>query len=129
MAKQQVCNTEGSMTLAQKRENIFLLTRQYPGVLVLLHVGPPGSVPGAGGRVVVVRHLLLLDGVVELDLQQHRVLPALVAVLLEVAHGNGLLVELGGKSIFLGCGNQKLFLVCWQGKCFFPGVIDVSQNA
>ena len=80
----------------------MLLTWQDPWVLVLLHVGPPRAVPGGGGRAVVVRRLLLLDRVVELYLQQHGVLAALSAVLLEVAHSDGLLVELRGQRVLLG---------------------------
>ena len=59
--------------------------------------------PGGGGGAVVVGHVLLLHRVVELDLQQDGVLAALGAVLLEVAHGNGFLVEFRGQSVFLGC--------------------------
>jgi hypothetical protein len=45
--------------------------------------------------------LLLLDGVVVLDPEQHGVLSALGAVLLEVADRDGLLVIILGHLIFL----------------------------
>ena len=67
---------------------ILQITRNDPGVLVLLLIDPPGSVPQ---RVVDVS---LADSVVELDLEEDGELPALGAVLLEVAHRHRLLVEL-----------------------------------
>ena len=77
------------------------LTWQYPWVLVLLLVAPDGAVPDR------VHHLLVPDGAVELELEQHRVLPPLRAVPLELGDGDGAVVKLLRHPVPLGCKGKK----------------------
>ncbi len=80
------------------RKYKYALTGYDPRVLVLVLVRPPHSVPGG------VHHLAVPDGAVKLELHQHRVLPPLCAVLVEVGHGHGALVQLRRHAVFLRCG-------------------------
>ena len=73
------------------------LTWQYPRVLVLLLVTSDGAVPDR------VDHLLVTDGRVELELEEHRVLPPLRAMVLELGDGDGAVVELLRHPVPLGC--------------------------
>ena len=79
----------------------YSLTWQYPGVLVLLLVAPDCAVPDR------VDHLLVADGAVELELEQHRVLPPLRAVVLELGDGHGAVVKLLRHPVPLGCKMEE----------------------